>query len=256
MSLNRSIFEKATKHNREWGCALLDGLELTGSERILDLGCGDGACSRLLAGRVPRGSVTAVSFSQPELGMEPPEGPENLRFVPMDPYSLSFPGEFDLIFSHGILHWVLDHRQLLSRLRGLLRAGGRICWEFGAAGNCDALRRTLLQTMDDPEYREYFKGFEWPWYMPAAEEYRRLLAEAGFTGIRAEEAAFRGLFESPEEVLAWLDMLSLLPFRDALPEHLRESFRDDVAVGVISRCRKPGGIYEERFRRLRVMAVK
>ncbi len=28
MSLNRSIFEKATKHNREWGCALLDGLDI------------------------------------------------------------------------------------------------------------------------------------------------------------------------------------------------------------------------------------
>ena len=59
-------------------------LDLKGSERILDVGCGDGKITAEIAGRVPRGSVLGVdpsadmiAFASSRFG--PPAYP-NLRF--------------------------------------------------------------------------------------------------------------------------------------------------------------------------------
>ena len=41
----------------------LDAMELRGDDRVLDVGCGDGYVSRLLAAELPHGSVTGVDAS-------------------------------------------------------------------------------------------------------------------------------------------------------------------------------------------------
>lgn len=41
--LDGKEYEKASSHQKEWGERLIEELELQGAERILDLGCGDGA---------------------------------------------------------------------------------------------------------------------------------------------------------------------------------------------------------------------
>ncbi|MBY4572742.1 class I SAM-dependent methyltransferase [Gordonia paraffinivorans] len=40
------------------------GLELNGDERLLDVGCGDGFITMLLAERLPQGSVVGVDASR------------------------------------------------------------------------------------------------------------------------------------------------------------------------------------------------
>ena len=45
--------EKASTHQKEWGNQIIGQLELSGSERILDLGCGNGALTAQPAQRVP-----------------------------------------------------------------------------------------------------------------------------------------------------------------------------------------------------------
>ncbi|MCX5880687.1 MAG: methyltransferase domain-containing protein [Deltaproteobacteria bacterium] len=50
-------YEKASSHQVEWGEKLIEELALEGTERILDLGCGDGTLSVQLARLVPNGEV-------------------------------------------------------------------------------------------------------------------------------------------------------------------------------------------------------
>ena len=48
-------YQKASARQKEWGTKLIAELDLQGTERILDLGCGDGALSPQLADLVPNG---------------------------------------------------------------------------------------------------------------------------------------------------------------------------------------------------------
>jgi trans-aconitate methyltransferase len=57
-------YKKASTHQKEWGNKIIAGLELTGNEKILDLGCGDGILTRQLSQLVPNGSVLGIDSSK------------------------------------------------------------------------------------------------------------------------------------------------------------------------------------------------
>jgi ubiquinone/menaquinone biosynthesis C-methylase UbiE len=62
---NGEEYKNASLHQKEWGSQIISELQLKDNERILDLGCGDGALAARLAARVPQGPV---------LGIDAPKG--------------------------------------------------------------------------------------------------------------------------------------------------------------------------------------
>jgi SAM-dependent methyltransferase len=103
---------------------LLDTLRRAGIayRRILDLGCGFGRITRLLATEFPEATITAVDLSQEQLANARHycEGQANVEFAPYDFYSRQPPpgGHHDLIVAVEVF---LHHpgsflRQLLQRL--------------------------------------------------------------------------------------------------------------------------------------------
>src|SRR5215210_7980785 len=73
-------------------------LDVEGSERVLDVGCGDGRITAQIATRVPRGSIVAVDaskdmirFASQHFGVA---ARPNLRFEVADAHRLPFSSEF------------------------------------------------------------------------------------------------------------------------------------------------------------------
>src|SRR5205823_701256 len=83
-------------------------LHLEGSERVLDVGCGDGKITAQIAARLPRGAVTGVDSSQDMIAFAlshfAPALWPNLRFEVADARRLPFREEFDLVVSFNALH--------------------------------------------------------------------------------------------------------------------------------------------------------
>lgn len=50
-------YDRVADNQEDWGREVLDRLELTGEETVLDAGCGSGRVTRLLLERLPRGRV-------------------------------------------------------------------------------------------------------------------------------------------------------------------------------------------------------
>src|SRR2546430_16657121 len=114
-------------------------LDLNGSERILDVGCGDGKITAQIASRASKGSVVGVdpsrdmiSFAQSHFG---PATLPNLRFEVADARRLPFKNEFDLVVSFNALRWIPEQQTALSSIRSTLVPGAqgqlRLGWEGG-----------------------------------------------------------------------------------------------------------------------------
>ena len=112
----------------EWGCRLLDRLELSGDETVLDAGCGSGRVTAKLLDRLPRGRVIAVdaSPSMVEKARANLDGrPVTVERVELTQLELDEP--VDAIFSTSVFHWIFDHDAPVraARRRGAPRRAAR-----------------------------------------------------------------------------------------------------------------------------------
>ena len=249
-------YDKFSSHQKEWGNALQRELKVKGNERILDLGCGNGHTTRQLADLVPRGEVVGIDTSAKMLEVAEEKCSLNMRVELADINDLACEAEFDIVFSSAALHWVSDHERLLLNIYKALKPKGYMRVQFAADGNCATLINILREFMALPGYMDEFKNFKWPWFFPKAEEYEELINQLPFieTGVWIENND--RLFKTEEEIVAWIDNPSLIPFMQSLSDKVKKKFRDEVVNEMLTRARQADGSYFETFRRINAFGVK
>jgi trans-aconitate methyltransferase len=250
-------YKRASGQQKAWGRELISELDIKGGERILDLGCGNGAMTAEIAALVPDGSVLGIDASESMIETARRDhAAANLRFELQDIDTIDFESEFDAIFSNATLHWVKDHRKLLANVLKGLKEQAVARFQFAGDGNCSNLIAVLHKVMSQEDYAGYFEKFAWPWYMPAVEEYRELLDEAAFTEKRVWSQNANRHFENIDTMVRWIDQPSLVPFLGHVDEKDRRRFRDAVVERMIDRTQQDDGRYFETFRRINVLARK
>ena len=123
------VQDAATYHknsSQQWNIAasLIDSLDWKGNERVLDVGCGDGKITALIASKVPQGSVLGVDISESMVNFAACQFP-HLRFEVADAAHLTFEGTFDVVVSFSTLHWVIEQEKALDGLHRALALGGK-----------------------------------------------------------------------------------------------------------------------------------
>ena len=249
-------YEAASHCQREWGIELVEELQLSGDESILDLGCGNGLITRALADRVPHGRVVGVDSSPSMLKAAEAHKTANMELKLLDINDIAFDAEFDVTVSNAALHWVLNHRKLMTRIYVALKPRGFMRLQFGGAGNIVHLIAIVREVMRTPEYAPWFAAFRWPWYMPSVEEYEALLAQTEFRQYRVWMTNRDQHFTDEQELVHMVEEAGLVPFLAALPEEKKPRFRDIVIEHLIARTRQPDGRCFETFRRINVYAEK
>ena len=250
-------YKKASAQQKVWGKGLIGELELAGHERILDLGCGDGALTASLAELVPDGFVLGIDASESMIATAIKDHAEaNLRFEQQDINTMDFEPEFDLVFSNATLHWIKDHRRLLRKVFESLKDRGTLRCQFAGDGNCSNLIRIVQEVMSKGSYAEPFRDFDWPWYMPSCREYRALVDEVPFTEKKVWRTNGDRIFENSEVMTRWIDQPSLVPFLGCIGEPDRQGFRDAVVERMLAETKQDDGTFFETFRRINVWARK
>lgn len=250
-------YTKASRHQKEWGNRIISELPFRGDEAVLDLGCGDGALTRQLASRVPNGWAIGVDASAGmiDAAEKQPQVP-NLVFRLLDINQLDFSEPFDLIFSNAALHWIKDHRRLLSRIWELLKPAGRIRFNFAGKGNCATFFNVVKDVMNEERFAASFAQFDWPWYMPSPEEYSDLLSQFPFQEINVWEENADRYFADADEMIRWIDQPNLVPFLPSLHEEDRLEFRNRIVERMVEETLQDDGRCFETFRRINVFARK
>ena len=249
-------YEKASAHQKDWGARLVSELSLKGDERVLDLGCGDGGNTAMIAERLPEGQVVGIDASQGMIDAAKPKKSANLSFVLMDIDEMEFDDEFDVVYSNAALHWVKDHERLLGSVSKALRNGGLARFNFAADGNCVHFFKVVRKAMEKEAFRRFFSDFSWPWYLPSVDEYSRLVGRSDLRDQRVWGENADRYFPDTETMIGWLDQPSLVPFLSCIPEPDKAGFRDYVVAEMIRETRQDDGRCFETFRRINLVARK
>jgi len=250
-------YKKASSHQKEWANKILSELHFNGNEIILDLGCGDGTITNQLAEMVPAGKVIGIDASEGMIKTALRDKEQsNVHFEQKDINKICYIEEFDFIFSNATLHWVKDHKKLLKNIFKGLKYNGALRFNFAADGNCSHFFKVIRQAMDQQEYREYFKGYSWPWFMPTIEDYQKLAQEAEFSEIEIWGENLDRHFEDTETMIKWIDQPSIVPFLKHIPQTKKKDFRSYVVEQMTKETKQENGTCFETFRRVNVKAVK
>ena len=261
---------------QDWARELIAQLELRGDERVLDIGCGDGRATALIAERLPRGSVLGVDNSPSMIAKAREQFPDaaawtrrsglagaagsgsagsNLAFALMDARALDLPPAFDVAFSTAALHWMSDHRAILRGVRAALAPGGRLLFEMGGRGNITEALAVVDDVIARPRWRGFFAGFVPPHHFFGPEDYEAWLPAAGFTAtaIRVFERDMTHAGRSA--FLGWL-RTTWFTYIERVPPELAPVFVDEIA-DAYEAAHPPdaGGVYHVRLVRLQVEAL-
>jgi SAM-dependent methyltransferase len=110
----------------------------SGTEAVLDAGCGTGALAFALAPHVAE--VVGVDTRADYLDAARANAPGNVRFLEADVMALPFGyGEFDIAACHRVLHHVRRPELAVSELARVTRLGGRL-FVADQLGSIDPLR--------------------------------------------------------------------------------------------------------------------
>jgi trans-aconitate 2-methyltransferase len=233
-----------------WARELIDKLRLRGDEDVLDIGCGDGRATALIAERLPEGSVLGIDNSASMIALAEeqfppppsasPAGPSasrsacsNMRFRQMDAVRLELPRSFDVAFSNAALHWVEDHEAMLRGVHACLRPGGRLLFQMGGRGNAADVRAVVDESVARSHWRGYFEDFPSPYYFYGPDDYEAWLPRAGFRVAHAELIAKDMRHAGRVALVSWL-RTTWFPYSDRLPPDLRETFLAELATAYLA----------------------
>lgn len=253
---NGSKYERASVLQQEWGAKLMAELDLRGTERVLDLGCGDGTLTARMAELVPQGEVVGVDASEGMMAVARQKVARNLRFLRLDINTLGFCEEFDVVFSSATLHWILDHERLLRNIWRSLRPGGVARCSFAGQGNCAHLIAVIREVMSSTSFSRHFQGFQWPWFMPAVAEYQALVERSGFDEVQVWGENADHWFPNAESMIQWINQPSLVPLLAHIAEGDKAAFREFVIARMVERTQAADGRCFETFRRIHLRARK
>lgn len=113
-------------------CSVLERFGLSDGQEVLDLACGPGVISRLIAEIHPNSRVTAMDLNGDLLEAARSEaaaaGLERIAFVQGDVYDPPLEaGQFDFIYARLLFQHLEDPLRALKAVRSLLKPGGRLC---------------------------------------------------------------------------------------------------------------------------------
>ena len=199
---------------------LLARVPVEAPERVVDLGCGPGNSTALLADRWPDAHIEGID-SSPEMIRQARESGVKAEWSVADIADWTASAPYDVVYSNAALHWVGDQASLLPRLMRSVRPGGALAFQVPL--NFDMPSHALM--------REVAGEGSWAAKLRDVRNIVLMSAEQSFDilepyakALDIWETEYLQVMEGPDAVYRWVSGTGLRPFVQALDGAERDGF--------------------------------
>lgn len=194
---------------------LLSRVPHTTVERVIDLGCGPGNSTALLAQRWPEASLYGIDKS-PAMLSKARASDVKAEWVEADIAGWTPTELFDVAFANASLHWIADHDQLLPQLLNWLRPGGVLAVQM--PHHLDApVFRILLDAIETGPWAKQLRDFWLQRSVMMPDAYYGLL-EPLCRGLDIWEIEYQHILSGDDPVLNWVRGAALCQVISTLSE--------------------------------------
>lgn len=251
---NPNLYLKFRKERTQPARDLLRLIDLDAPAKILDVGCGPGNATSLLAERWPKASITGIDDSPEMIAKARQDYPDIIWLSRDAAGDLSDLTRFDLVFSNAALQWMPNHDLLLPNIFSLLGKGGVLAAQV--PNNFDSpVHRAINDAVHSDKWQSYFTEGIRHHYHSAETYYRRLTALT--PNVKLWETIYYHVMNSLEDIRQWYRGTHLRFYLGLLPGEKRDEFEDEIRVLIEKDFQpQPDGKILFPFRRLFFIAVK
>jgi trans-aconitate 2-methyltransferase len=194
---------------------------------VVDVGCGPGTLTALLAKRWPNAVVEGIDSSSEMIAVA--AHVPGVSFSIADAADWQPSGDVDVIVSNAALHWIPRHQELMSEWAAALPSGGwlavQVPGNFGSPSH--ALMRTLAENQRwAPEVRHVINHTD---VVGTPQCYTAVLRDAGLVPD-VWVTTYHHLLQGHDPVLQWLRGAGLRPLLAELSPHDAEEFSAQLAA--------------------------
>ena len=247
---NASLYNDKHDFVFKYGEDLIDMLMPGADERILDLGCGTGYLTNIIASS--GATVVGIDNSHEMIAKASQEYP-NVEFRVQSATEFHFDESFDAIFSNAALHWVLEKEKAVDCMYDNLKRTGRLVLEMGGKGNVEGIITALKSSLQKRGLVE--SAAKELWYFPSISEYTTLLEKRGFRVVYATHFSRETeLKDNSNGIKDWIKMFGSA-FLKGIDDAVVNEVLDEVQETLKPTHFRNGKWYAD-YKRLRVVAIK
>ena len=194
---------------------------------VIDLGCGTGTSTELLARRWPDAQLVGLE-SSPAMLDAAQERVTNARFERGDVEGFAAElgpdaQRFDVVFANAVLHWVPDHATLLRRLLARVVPGGALALQV--PDNEDEPSHRLMRVVAEAKrWREQLTRAAGARTKVASLEQLHAWLARGGVAVDVWRTTYLHALAGPDAIVDWFRATGLRPFLAPLGEAQREAF--------------------------------
>jgi len=204
---------------------LLAGVRAFDARTAIDLGCGPGNSTEVLAGRFPNARISGIDSSEDMIAAARKRLPAvDFEVTEIGAWIKASAGQrFDIVLANAVLQWVPDHAALLPALSSRLAAGGVLAVQM--PDNLGEPAQILMREIaaDGPWSRKLAAGGEPRVALQSAGWYYQLLRSV-CARVDVWRTTYYHSLSGENAIVEWFKGSGLRPFLDPLDKTERPAY--------------------------------
>lgn len=211
---------------------LLSRVPVSEARHVVDLGCGPGNSTVLLAERYPHATLTGVDDS-PEMLKRARSDYPNIAWLERDLREFEPSEPLDVLFANAVLQWLPAHDELFPRLFSQLRPGGALAVQMPRNFE-EPSHRAMRETQAAPGHGDWgarLASVRASTPVASPEFYYDLLAPHA-RSVDIWQTTYQHVMTDAAAIVEWVKGTGLRPYLDALSDSERPHFLERYTAAI------------------------